>query len=142
MPGSCHFLLLLDGFRDSTFQDLNIGEDQLQVDGFNITKRINASVYMDDIAGPQNNVLHEQWHLLHGYLQETGCQDPLLWMRPLQDLRYQRIRSTAGVIFLGMIQISQAISDLVIRYRYQHQRLDRWYRMGSLLTLLLPLSVN
>ena len=36
-------------FGDSTFQDLNIRKDQFQIDRLNVSERINASVYMNDI---------------------------------------------------------------------------------------------
>ena len=40
----------LCNFGDSSFKNLKVWEDQFQIDGFNITKRINASIYMDHIG--------------------------------------------------------------------------------------------
>ena len=39
-----------DCFGNSSFQDLKVWKDQLQVDRLNVTQRINTSVYMDNIA--------------------------------------------------------------------------------------------
>ncbi len=81
------------GLGDTAFQKLHIGEDKLQVDGFDIAERIDAAVYMDNIwiLKATDNVYDRVY--LTDIGKGTGFQDPRPWKRPLPDQRYQRTRS-------------------------------------------------
>ena len=50
-----------DLLADTAFQHFQIGEDQLQIDGLYITERIDASIYVNDIA-----VLKASYHMDDG----------------------------------------------------------------------------
>ena len=110
-----HLCLFCD-LRDSSVQDLNIREDQLQIDGLNISCRINGTIHMDDVR-----VLKTTYYMNNGIYFTDICKELVTKSFSFAGSFYKacNVHEFDGCRchFLCMIQFSQ-LHDPLIRYGY------------------------
>jgi len=113
----------LGHFGNSSLQDLQVREDQLQVNGLNITERINASIYMDHIG-----ILEAAYYMNNRIYFTDICQELVSKTFTLGSTLYKSCDiyefNNSRCYFLGMIEISQKFQSLIRYCNYAHIRVD------------------
>ena len=82
----------LGNLGNSSLQNLKVREDQLQVNGLNITERINASVYVDNIGILKTAYYMNDRIYFTDIGKELVSKTFTLGWHLLQVLQYQQIR--------------------------------------------------
>ena len=113
--GFIHLCLFSD-LGNSSVQNLDIREDQLQVNRLNISCRINGTIHMNDIR-----VLEAAYHMNNGVYLTDICQKLVAKSLTFAGTLYQTCNiykfNGSRCYFLCMIQLAQFYNSL-IRNRY------------------------
>ena len=113
----------LGDFGNSSLKDLDIREDQLKVDGLDISERIDASIYVDDVR-----ILKAAYYVNDRIYFTDVCKELVSKSLTFGCALYKTCDinefNDCRSYFLGVIKISQKFQSLIRYSNNAHIRVD------------------